>query len=300
MKKILVFGGTSFVGRHFEESFKDQYIIQSHGRDADIRNADLVMNTIENFKPDVVINMASVPTIRDSFENPNLAYNVSFHGTENILSSLSNMEFNGKFLYVSSSEVYGNNCSKEGILESVETFPESPYAVAKVAAESLCEYYSTTASFSVNIARPFNHIGPGQIERFAVSNFAKQLVEIYYTLRDPVISIGNLNVSRDFTDVRDVVEAYRLIVESKENGKVYNVCSESSLTLKKMLYMIMDRVGVDARIQVDNRITRKNDKSYVKGSNNLIFSELGWSPKIPIEKTVNDIVEYWMFALKTV
>lgn len=299
MKKILVFGGTSFVGKHFEKSFKSEYIVKSYGRSVDVRKKDAVINKVKSFEPDIVINMASVPTIRDSFKSPNLTYSVSFHGTDNILSSLSDVGFNGEFLYISSSEVYGDSCPKEGsISEFIHTSPESPYAVAKLSAESLCKYYANTAPFSVNVARPFNHIGPEQTERFAISNFAKQLVEIYYGMKDPIINIGNLDIYRDFTDVRDVVEAYRLIVESGVNGKIYNICSGRSLTLENVLCLLIKEVGVDPKIEIDNKILRNNEKLYVRGSNKLILNELGWKPKISLDRTVNDIVDSWKSILK--
>ncbi len=163
---------------------------------------------------DAVIHLAAQSFVPESFKNPLETFDINFTGTYNLFSALKEYGFNGKILYISSGDVYGLvNEDKLPIAEYYPLKPRNPYAVSKVAAEALCYQWSVTEEMKIIIARPFNHIGPHQSERFVVSSFAKQIAEIELGLRKPVLSAGNIDITRDFLDVRDVANAYKLLLE---------------------------------------------------------------------------------------
>src|SRR5262249_17980993 len=156
------------------------------------------------------------------------------------LDALKREGFCGTLLFVGSSDMYGIVPPEQmPIREDYVLKPRSPYAVSKVAAEALCFQWSATERFKIVMARPFNHLGPGQSERFAVSGFAKQIIEIKKGRRAPILWAGDIHVTRDFTDVRDIVRAYQLLVEHGENGESYNVCSGIETSLQEIVDRLM-------------------------------------------------------------
>ncbi|MHB1680224.1 MAG: GDP-mannose 4,6-dehydratase [bacterium] len=189
---------------------------------------------------DAVIHLAAQSFVPESFKNPLGTFDINFTGTYNLFSALKEYGFHGKILYISSGDVYGLvSEDKLPIAEYYLLKPRNPYAVSKVAAEALCYQWSVTEDMKIIIARPFNHIGPNQSERFVVSSFAKQIAEIELGLRKPVISAGNIDITRDFLDVRDVANAYKLLLEKgiqcKEQEPEINIETELSIkTLTKI------------------------------------------------------------------
>ncbi|MHB1664732.1 MAG: GDP-mannose 4,6-dehydratase [bacterium] len=183
---------------------------------------------------DAVIHLAAQSFVPESFKNPLETFDVNFTGTYNLFSALKEYGFHGKILYISSGDIYGLvSEDKLPITEDYPLKPRNPYAVSKVAAEALCYQWSITEDIEIVIARPFNHIGPNQSERFAVSSFAKQIAEIELGLRKPVLNTGNIDITRDFLDVRDVAGAYKLLLEKgmncKEQESEIDIKTESSV-----------------------------------------------------------------------
>jgi len=255
---------------------------------------------------DAVIHLAGQSFVPESFKNPIETYNINFIGTYNLFSALKECGFHGKILYISSGDIYGLvGEDRLSIAEDYPLKPRNPYAVSKVAAEALCYQWSVIEDMEIIIARPFNHIGPNQSERFVVPGFAKQIAEIELGLRKPVISAGNIDVTRDFLDVRDVAEAYKLLLEKDLNysgndaaSSVYNVCSGTETSIRSVINAMFEITGVDAKIEIDNNKLRRSEQKRVYGNNEKIKKITGWEPKIPLEQSLKDILNYWKERLK--
>ena len=255
---------------------------------------------------DAVIHLAAQSFVPESFKNPLETFDINFTGTFNLLSALKETGFRGKILYVSSGDIYGLvNESSLPIKEEYPLKPRNPYAVSKVAVEALCYQWSVVeADMRFIIVRPFNHIGPNQSESFAVSSFAKQVIEIELGLRKPVITTGNIDVTRDFLDVRDVADVYKLLLEKENfydiNNKfdVFNVCSGSEVSLRSILNLMFEITGIDAEIRIDKAKLRPNEQKRIYGSSNKLKEYTGWQPKIPLKQSIEDILNYWREKLR--
>lgn len=268
-KRVLLFGGTGFAGRHLEQLLREEgHLVISHGREVDIRDRRAVQMTIALNKPEWVVNFASVTTVRESIADPLGTYDIAFRGTHQLLTALKETQFAGRILCVSSSEVYGYPSDIElPLSESALLRPNSPYAVAKIAAEFLCYQWWSSSHTEIMIARPFTHIGPGQSDRFAVSRFSRQIAEIMLGMKTPIIQVGDLTTTRDFTDVRDTVRAYLQILELGEAGAVYNICSGIETNLLAALEYLISKSSIEIKIETDDAVFRSVEQRRLCGSN---------------------------------
>lgn len=293
--KVLLIGGTGFVGGHLQRYLQDRNIFYNvHDESIDIRDAEQIKNMISRERPDAVVHLAAMSSVPESFKNQYETYSINFTGTLNVLMALRATDFHGRMLYVGSGDVYGYLKDDElPVIEERFLRPKNPYAVSKVASEALCYQWSLTSGFEIVIARPFNHIGPGQSERFALSDFAKQIVEIKLGLHNSTLHVGDIDVTRDFTDVRDVVRAYVLLLKHGKNGEAYNVCSGKERSVRSLLLQLMNIAGVDAKIEQDRDRLRPSEQRRVFGSFEKLRRDTGWRPAIPIEQTLHDILDDW-------
>lgn len=291
--RILLTGADGFVGRHVTEQLACVPLAESGGN-VDLRERDAVAAAVARISPDAVIHLAAQSFVPASFQDPRETFDVNFYGTYNLLGALKQTSFKGRMLYVGSGDVYGLVPDNElPIRESVPLRPRSPYAVSKVAAEALCYQWSQTAQFEIVMARPFNHIGPGQSPQFAISNFAKQIVEIERGVRTPVLRVGDIDVTRDFTDVRDVVLAYEALLHRGVNGTAYNICSGVERSLRDVIERLSALAGIDTTVLQESGRLRPAEQRRVCGSRELIHRDTGWKPRIPIEKALTDLLMYW-------
>lgn len=289
--KILITGASGFVGSHLTKVLPDAISLPSH---VDLRDRAQLFDAVSSIVPDKVVHLAAQSFVPDSFRDPYETFSINLTGTLNLLESLKSADFSGRFLYVGSADVYGLlDKSELPVVESHPLRPRNPYAVSKVAAEALCYQWSQTESFDVVLARPFNHIGEGQSDRFVISGFAKQVVEIAKGLRESVVEVGDIDVTRDFSDVRDIVEAYMLLLDKGKSGEVYNVCSGEERSIRSVLESLMAYRGVTAEIRIAQSRLRRSEQRRVLGSFEKIHSDLGWIPKIPFESTLRNILTYW-------
>jgi len=299
MKKLLLIGGTGFVGSHLSKACAEEYLIESTGREVDVRDLVQLKAVIQRVKPDNVVSLAAVTTLRESFEDQRSTYDINFTGTLNLLMALKDSNFSGQLLFVSSSEVYGLlNVGDLPVSEALLPKPMSPYAVAKMASEALCYQWSRYERFKIVIARPFNHIGPGQSERFAIADFARQIAKIKLGLEPPVITVGDIDTTRDFTDVRDIADAYRKLLDVGANGEIYNVCSGSERSIRFLIERMCQLAGFDVEIRRDAARFRLSDQRRVCGSNLKLIEATGWSCTFMLDQTLSDIIEYWIDRLK--
>lgn len=260
----------------------------------DLRDSIAVTKSVREIKPDIVVHLAGQSSVPESFSDPMLTYDVNFLGTFNLLCALKESGFKGCMLYVGSGEVYGLvDPVQMPIVENCPLKPRNPYAVSKLAAESLCYQWSQTESFKIVLVRPFNHIGPGQSERFVVSDFAKQVVEIKRRMRLPKIFVGDIDVTRDFTDVRDVVRAYTLLLKYGVNGEVYNVCSGKEQSVRSILEMLIKLSDVTAEAVQDQSRLRKSEQRRIVASYEKLHRTTGWQPAFSLEQTLQDVLTGW-------
>lgn len=304
-RKLFITGSSGFVGtstRRFlleNPEYRQAYeIIEPVGR-VDLRDKAALTQTLAEWVPDAVIHLAGQSFVPRSFENPLETYEVNFLGTLNLLQALKASGFSGRMLYVGSGDQYG--LVSAGDLPLVETQPlkpRNPYAVSKAAAELLCYQWSQTEGLDIVMARPFNHIGPGQDARFAVSDFARQVVEIRLGRRAAEISVGDIDVTRDFTDVRDVIRAYLMLLLEGKSGEVYNVCSGKEVSIREILAQLLALAGVQASIRQDSARFRPAEQRRVYGSCDKLLDVSGWRPAIPLEQSLVDNLNYWEWKLK--
>lgn len=290
---ILLTGATGFVGRH-ASALLPCVPLAYQGSVVDLRESASLRSALGALEFDSVLHLAGQSFVPDSFQDPIATFDVNFLGTARLLTALKDKGFRGRMLYVSSGDVYAQvPASDLPIREDMPTRPRSPYAVSKVAAEALCYQWSQTAAFEIVVARPFNHIGPGQSARFAIADFARQIVRIRRGQREPRLVAGDLEVTRDFTDVRDVVKAYEALLDKGRNGEIYNVCSGHERTLSALVQRLLQIAGVQAEIVVDRDRLRPSEQRRACGSLEKIATETGWQPEVSIDKSLEDLITYW-------
>jgi GDP-4-dehydro-6-deoxy-D-mannose reductase len=293
MTKILVTGSSGFVGQHFAR-MAHIAPLEMDGKFVDLLDVHGVEAAVAAIRPDAVVHLAAQSFVPESFRDPLQTYQVNFIGTHNLLGALKAAGFPGRMLYVSSAEVYGAVPDAElPVRESQPLKPLNPYSVSKIAAEALCYQWSQTEQFEVIVARPFNHIGPGQSERFAISDFAKRIVEIKRGHIEPVFHVGDIDTMRDFTDVRDVVRAYIALLATGRNGEIYNICSQREYSIRFLLTSMLEMASVQAEIVRDESRFRASQHRRMLGSYDKLHSDTQWRVEIPMERSLGDVLDYW-------
>ena len=298
MKKLLVTGLSGFVGQTISQVLGKRshpgLVLASPECEFDVTDAKEVLGVIERSKPDYVIHLAAQSFVPESFSNPKTTYDVNFFGTFRLLEALKSANFPGRLLFIGSAQVYGLvDASDMPIKETYPLKPRNPYAVSKLAGEALCYQWSQTEKIDIVMARPFNHIGPGQSERFVVSDFAKQIAEIKLGKKEPVIRVGDIEVTRDFADVRDVVNAYFLLLEHGINGEVYNVCSGVEYNIREVLDQLQHIGGVRLQVNHEGNRSRPSEQRRFVGDFSKLNRCTGWKPEIPFDKSLTDVLNYW-------
>jgi GDP-4-dehydro-6-deoxy-D-mannose reductase len=260
----------------------------------DLRNAETTGRVVSQVKPDCIYHLAALTFIPDSVIDPRVTFEINLFGTLNLLESASKLETGPRVLFVGSADEYGRVKKKElPIKENNPLRPANPYSVSKVSASMLAFHYGLNGHLQVVRVRPFNHTGPRQSPRFVCSDFARQIVEAEKGERPPEIYVGNLRPKRDFSDVRDVVRAYRDVLRAGTSGEVYNICSGKAVAVREILETLLKISGRSMRVMKKPGRTRRSDVPEIRGDYGKIRRAVGWKPKIPLEKTLEDMIEYW-------
>lgn len=289
-RTVVLTGSGGFIGRHYRARYGGLPLGDPAGR-VDLLDSDRVRKAIESNKPDMLVHLAAQSSVAVSVQDPVETYRVNFLGTLNLLQALVETGFQGTFLFASSAEIYGRIPNEElPVRESRGTRPRSPYAVSKVAAEALCYQYSQLGHFRVVIVRPFNQLGPGHASKFAIPSFAKQIAEIKLGLRPASLVTGNLDVSRDFTDVRDSIRAINLLLDCGENGEAYNLCSGQERTIRSVILALLKSANIEAQLTVDPARLRVGEQQRLVGDNTKLVQQSGWNPEIPFSQTIDDLL----------
>lgn len=292
--RILVTGASGFVGQHVARSIEQGRFGAARmiaWPKVDLRDGPAAATVVAEAAPDAVIHLAAQSFVPRSFQDPEETLAINLTGTLHLLQGLKASGFTGRLLFVSSGDVYGQ--VPEDALPVVETRlpePRNPYAVSKVAAEHLCLQYGRSENLDVVIARPFNHIGPGQDARFVVPSMAGQVARIAAQGRKGVVNVGDIDTTRDFTDVRDVVSAYACLLESGRSGEIYQVASGVERRVRDLLESMCALADIDAEVRQDPRRMRLAEQRRMVADARKIRVDTGWAPQISIETTLTDII----------
>jgi GDP-4-dehydro-6-deoxy-D-mannose reductase len=310
--RVLITGITGFVGSHLAETLlrADHEVfgtirwrsrldnIKHLGNkinlhETDIRDSYSIEKTIRAVKPDVIFHLAAQSYVPTSFHAPQETLSTNIVGTVNLLEAVRSSNCDPVIQIAGSSEEYGLVLPHETpIKETNPLRPLSPYGVSKVAEDKIAFQYHKSYGLKTVITRAFNHEGPRRGDVFSTSNFAKQIAEIEKG-KEPFISVGNLDARRDFTDVRDVVDAYILATEKCEYGEAYNICSGRAWKIGDMLNLLLSMSSKKIEVRQDPARMRPSDVPLLLGDCSKFNARTGWTPRIPFEKTMEDLLEYW-------
>lgn len=311
MKKALISGITGFAGSHLAQYLLDRNFSVSgfyhpkHPTDnissiksklnlipADILDAKRVAQSIKTTLPDYVFHLAAFSSPSASFTNPRETLENNINGQINILEALKAIKSKAKILVIGSADEYGKVNEKDLPLnEDAPLSPLSPYAVSKVAQDLLGFQFYLTEGLNIVRVRPFNHIGPRQSCAFAIPSFAAQIAQIEKN-GPRTLKAGNLENKRDFTDVRDMVRAYLLALEKGEPGEVYNIGSGKAVKIADILSKMISLAKVRINVERDRSRIPPVDIKIIYANYSKFKNKTGWSPKIPLETTLFDTIEY--------
>jgi GDP-4-dehydro-6-deoxy-D-mannose reductase len=305
VSRILITGGTGFVGSHlihFLKSYASRIAVLASGGSSrpeldvdyyeiDIRDRGEVRSVVQELKPNQIYHLAAVSAVGPSWSNPQLTYEVNVFGANNLFSAAMSLPSPPRILNVSTAHVYAP--SSRALSEDSLVQPNNPYAASKAMAELLVVEYQKHAAGGIITARAFNHTGPGQPPNFVLPSIAKQFAEIEAGLQTPRLAVGNIEVKRDFTDVRDVVRAYCMLLDKGKPGEIYNVCSGYAIRLADIIQMFESVSGTKITIETDAARVRCNDVSEICGDPKKIREVTGWYPQISLPKTIADLLDYW-------
>ena len=297
--RVLVTGSDGFVGRHLCNYLRESgdEVIGARWSSAeepgdlrvDVTDAVAVRRMVEAARPDAVIHLAGVASVAASYRDPPRAFAVNALGTVHVLAAVQEAAATARVVLVGSAEMYG--ALPEGVRASEGTplRPLNPYAASKVAAEVAGFQFHRGSRTAVISARSFNHLGKGQRPDFVVPSFAAQIAAIKRRHAPPILRVGNLAPIRDFSHVRDVVAAYRLLAVRGMPGEAYNVCSGEGRTIRSVLETMLQLAGVDARLEVEAARLRPNDQPSLVGDPSKLM-ELGWKPLLSLKDALLDVL----------
>lgn len=271
-----------------------------HEIPADLRDAEAMRDVIEASDPDVVFHLAGEPSVQASWQEPWRTFETNVRMQFNLHQALAARGKPARLLVVISNEVYG--AAPDDAMptdESAPFAPLNPYAASKAMQDMVAFVYGRANDAEVIRLRPFTHLGPWQDDRFVTPSFARQIAEIEAGLRDPVVRVGNLSAMRDFTDVRDMVRGYWMAAEHGRAGEAYNLGSGRSRSIRDLLDMLLDRAGVPVHVEPDPDRLRPSDVPRTLCDAGKAKRELGWSPEIPLERTMTDVLEEWRERVRT-
>ncbi len=318
MKKILITGISGFVGGYCVEHFTShdnnieihgisrskpawdyvkgspEILNSHHFHIADLNDIPKIKSLITEIQPDYILHLAAQSSVAESWKTPVSSFMNNTNIFLNIIDTVRLIDNGARVLSVGSSEQYGI-VSQENLplSEDQPLRPSNPYAVARVAQEQLAGIYATGYGLDICCTRSFNHCGPGQTDRFVISALVKQFVRIARNLQEPVIHIGNGAIVRDFVDVHDVVEAYRMLLTQGKRGEVYNICSGKGRSINEIISLLSDMYQINVQVHQEQSQMRPIDNPRIIGSYQKIQNDIGWKPRISFEESLKSMYEYW-------
>jgi GDP-4-dehydro-6-deoxy-D-mannose reductase len=293
--RSLITGGRGFVGTWLAEHLTDlgDEVVRID-QEVEITDPDALLGAVRAARPDAVYHLAALTHVGQSWDEPLRVLDVNVLGTAALLAAARECGTDPRVLVTSSAEVYGAVGDPDllPLSEASPIAPLTPYAASKLAAEAVVTQAHLGHGQHVITVRPFNHIGPGQAPSFAVSALAKRIVDAERT-GAASIPVGNLSARRDFTDVRDVVRAYRLLVESGTPGEVYNVCSGRDVSIEEIAKSLLALAESPLALETDPSLVRAVEVPVLRGDPGKLEDATGWKPEISLEQTLADVMSYW-------
>lgn len=303
MSRVLIFGAGGFVGSYLcKEFLNNGYKVSGTDKGegsalpsevdfykTDLMQADEVKKLIGQIQPDIIVNLAAISSVGASWNMPQTTMAINVIGALNIMEAARKSEQKPRILFVGSSEEYV--ISENPLDENTQLNANNPYGISKVTQEQLAKLYREQYGLKIYCVRPFNHTGIGQRDTFVLPSFCKQVAEIDKSGKDGKIQVGNLKVKRDFSHVKDVVRAYRMIVESDNCNQIYNVGSGNAYSLEDMLTYIIGLSDQNIEIEVDQNRIRPTDQPVICCDRSLIGKELGWEPQYNVYDALREMYE---------
>lgn len=308
-KRALIIGAAGFVGAYLIEELLRETDWELHVtkipresienkdvvvHDLDIMDPQQVENILNLTKPDYIFHLAAQSSVALSWKNPNLTVDINIKGTINVLETIKNSSLRPRILLIGSGEEYG--LVEQDEIPIKETNPLRPgnfYAITKATQNMIGKLYYQAYGLDILMVRAFNHIGPRQAEMFVVSDFCKQVAQIEAGVQTPIIKVGNLDAQRDFTDVRDVVRAYRLLINSGISGELYNVGTGKALRIADILEKILSLSHKSIEVVQDPDKYRPIDIPIIVADISKIVRDVDWQPTIQLETTLAETLAYW-------
>lgn len=311
--KVLVTGGGGFVGAHMVEFLREHqpraqvFALLRPGQparlgsfedvvpvEADLAEPTRVREVLELVRPDRIVHLAAQSSVRRSWDDPEETWRSNVLGLLHLLEGIRAASLSPRVLVVGSSDEYGRvDADSQPVSEEAPLRPSSPYAASKVAQSFLALQYALGHKLGVVRTRTFPHTGPGRGSVFAESSFARQVAEIEAGRAVPLLRVGNLEVVRDYTDVRDVVRAYWALLDRGDAGGVYNVCSGRGVRLREMLDTLCELAGVEVEIEVDPERLRQADLPALVGDPGRLRAATGWEPRIELRQSLGELLADW-------
>jgi len=305
--RVLVTGAAGFAGSHALDllAAEQATIIgwarpgtavpeSPHGvtwRLVDVTSGADVDRAIAQDRPDVVLHLAGDARSNRSAAQVGNTLLVNVYGTSNVLNAIGRHARHARVIVAGSALIY--SAANEPLTESSPVRPSGAYAVSKLAQEMVALRAAEHDGLHVIVARAFNHIGPRQSPEFIASSLAKQIALIETGRLEPTLFVGNLDPRRDLTDVRDMVRAYRALVDRGTSGLAYNICRGEALSVRELIDALLARACVPVNVVVDPQRVRKVDIPLVLGSHARLTSDTGWQPEVPFARTLDDLLTYW-------
>ena len=303
MGKVLIFGAGGFVGSYLSKEFLSHgYSVVGRDRvrgamlpeevrfiTAELMDPKEIESIVLEERPDIIVNLAAISSVGASWGIPQTTMMVNVVGALNIMEAARKADNKPKVMFIGSSEEYV--VSDDPMNEETELDASNPYGISKVTQERFAKLYREQYGLKIYCVRPFNHTGVGQRDSFVLSSWCKQVAEIEKSGQPGVIHVGNLSVRRDFSHVKDIVRAYRMIVESENCKRVYNVGNGTAYRLDEMLDYIVGLSRQKIDVHVDDSRIRPTDQSIICCDNGLIEKELGWKPEFTVFDALKEMFE---------
>lgn len=300
MKRVLITGANGFVGRHAVREFQHHgYEVYegvgpgtrpAHARQVtfNLQHYDIIRFLVDHIQPDLCLHLAGQAHIPFCREDPVTATDLNVTGTVRLLEAFRRHQADARVLVVTSAEVYGHVAHGRPVQESDPLRPTTLYGITKQAADEAALAFADQLDLDVMTARPWNHIGPGQHPRFVAAAFARQFAS-FVRGAPPGMKTGNLDSQRDFTDVRDIVRGYRLVLENGRKGEAYNLSSSTLRPIRELIDGFADITGISPERDIDPALFRPTDASPLLDTAK-IRDECGWTPGIPLTASLRDIL----------
>lgn len=309
MKKALIIGAAGFVGDYLIDHIQKDCVwsivvtklphetIKNSG--VDIRNSDIldkvsICELLAECRADYIFHLAAQSSVALSWKNPGLTVDINIKGSLNVLEAIRELDYKPRVLLIGSGEEYGHvKATEVPIHEDNVLRPGNIYAATKACQNMLGKIYYQAYQLDIMMVRAFNHVGPNQVPLFVVADFCRQVAEIEAGLKEPVIRVGNLSTKRDFSDVRDVVRAYTMLIEHGEPGESYNVGSGKSVAIQEILDIILAHARTPIQVEVDSTRLRPVDVPIIEADISKLEACTTWRPRITLEETIKETLAYW-------